>query len=70
MSPNALILSGVCGLLAGTTASAQQGLPLRGAEAEAFLRNAEVQEMEDFGVGVTRPQRVVVSDGIHRFHAS
>lgn len=55
--------------LVGTSSSTQQGLPLHGAEAEAFLREAEVVETEDVGVGVTQPKRLVLSDGERRFFA-
>jgi hypothetical protein len=62
-SPNAIVLFGAWGLLAGAIASTQDGLPLRGAEAEDFLRDAKVEQEEDIGVGVTHAKRLVLSDG-------
>jgi len=44
------------------------GLPLSGAAAEEFLRNAKVVDRKPLGTGVTRPDRLTLSDGarIHR----
>ena len=40
-------------------------LPLVGAEAEAFLRDAEVTKVEDLDMGDTKPQRLTMSkDGV------
>jgi hypothetical protein len=41
-----------------------------GEEAEAFLRTAEVIEREDNPVGVTRPQRLTLTDGTRTLRAS
>ena len=68
-TPNALVLFGAWSLLAGAAASGQNGLPLTGSEAEAFLRDAGVEHEEDIGVGVTHPQRLVLSDGEQRYSA-
>jgi len=46
------------------------GLPLVGEEAEAFLRTAKVIEREDNPVGVTRPQRLTLTDGTRTLRAS
>lgn len=69
-STSASVVLGAFGLLASTLVGAQQGLPLRGPEAEAFLRGAEVEEIEDIGVGVTRPKRLLLSDGVRRLYAT
>jgi hypothetical protein len=39
------------------------GLPLEGAEAEAFLERAKIVSREVLGIGVTRSERVTLSDG-------
>jgi len=39
------------------------GLPLSGREAEEFLRTARVVERKPIGTGVTRPDRLTLSDG-------
>jgi len=44
-------------------------LPLTGEEAEAFLETAEVVEMKPLGTGITRPKRVVLSDGTRTLRA-
>jgi hypothetical protein len=46
------------------------GLLLQGAEAEAFLRTARVVEREDLDEGVTRPQRLTLSDGQRTLRAT
>lgn len=55
-------------------ASAQEaktyGLPLRGAEAEEFLRNAEVIEREEIPEGITKPQRLTLRLGERTLRAS
>jgi hypothetical protein len=46
------------------------GLPLIGAEAEEFLRSAEIQQVKYFDTkGVTKPRRVVLSDGTRTLRA-
>ena len=46
------------------------GLPMEGAEAEEFLRTAEVVRVEDLTQrGVTNPQRVTLSDGTRTIRA-
>lgn len=52
-----------------TALSAPHGLPLTGEEAEVFLRTAEVIEMEPIGTGITRPKRVVLTDGTRTVRA-
>ena len=47
------------------------GLPLKGAEAEEFLRTAEVVDVEGFDTqGVTRPRRVTLADGQRSLRAA
>jgi hypothetical protein len=46
------------------------GLPLRGEEAEAFLRNARVVKKKGIGVGITRPYQLTLSDGAHTLKAA
>jgi hypothetical protein len=46
------------------------GLALSGAEAEEFLRTAEVVEREALPVGITRPQKLTLSDGKRTLHAA
>ncbi|TDI45536.1 MAG: hypothetical protein E2P02_07100 [Acidobacteria bacterium] len=41
----------------------QDGLLLTGSEAEIFLREAKIEGSEDIGIGVTKPQRLTLSDG-------
>lgn len=50
--------------LAGTPSPIPaSGLPLRGDAAEAFLRTARVISVENLPIGITRPQRMTLSDG-------
>jgi len=55
-------------------ASAQEaktyGLPLRGAEAEEFLRNAEVIGREEIPEGITHPQRLTLRLGDRTLRAT
>jgi hypothetical protein len=39
-------------------------LPLRGSEAEQFLRRARVLELKPLGVGVTHSEKATLSDGV------
>jgi hypothetical protein len=60
-------------LLALATPSAAAdvvGLPLTGEAAEEFLRTAEVIDREDIPEGVTRPQRLTLTDGVRTLRAS
>jgi hypothetical protein len=41
----------------------KSGLPLQGAEAEEFLRTARLVSSEPVGEGITRPDRVTLTDG-------
>ncbi len=41
----------------------QDGLVLTGPEAETFLREAKVEHREAIGIGVTKPQKLTLSDG-------
>ena len=45
------------------------GLPLTGEEAESFLRNAAIVSRKPIGIGITRPEKVTLSDGIRTHHA-
>jgi hypothetical protein len=45
------------------------GLPLTGAEAEEFLRSAKVVDRTPLGTGVTRPDRLTLSDGARTHRA-
>lgn len=72
---------GVCLLVLGGAgyASAQSaappaperpyGLPLRGAEAEVFLRTAEVTKTKALSVGVTHSEQLTLSDGTRTLKA-
>lgn len=58
--------------LAGPLAGREQrvsGLPLQGREAEEFLRVATVTAREPIGEGITRPERVTLTDGARNFRA-
>jgi len=46
------------------------GLPLRGAEAEAFLRTAQVVQTKPLRLGVTHSEQVTLSDGTRTFKAA
>jgi hypothetical protein len=45
------------------------GLPLEGVEAEEFLRVARVVDREEVGEGITKPERLTLTDGDHTTHA-
>lgn len=45
------------------------GLPLEGQAAETFLREARVLSMEPIGVGITKPMRVTLTDGLRTHRA-
>ena len=45
------------------------GLPMTGDEAEAFLRDARIVSMKPIGVGITKPMKVSLSDGVRTHHA-
>lgn len=45
------------------------GLPMTGAEAEAFLREARIVKMKPVGVGITKPMKVTLSDGVRTHYA-
>ena len=52
------------------TAVPETGLPLTGAAAEAFLRDAEVVALEEYDTkGITRPRKATLSDGERTHHA-
>jgi hypothetical protein len=53
----------VAALLAAPAPGLSTGLPFEGEEAEAFLGAAEIVDKETLGIGVTRSQRVTLSDG-------
>jgi len=67
----ALIMAGLVMQTVGAPSepSSPHGLPLTGEEAEAFLRTAEVVEMEPLGTGITRPKRVTLTDGTRTLQA-
>jgi hypothetical protein len=46
-----------------------EGLPLAGEEAEAFLRTAHVVARTPIGTGITRPDRVTLTDGTRTHRA-
>ena len=46
------------------------GLPLRGAEAEAFLKAAQVVETKELPYGVTHSQRLTLTDGTRTLKAA
>jgi len=45
------------------------GLPMKGDEAETFLRDARFVSMKPIGVGITKPMKVTLSDGERTHHA-
>jgi len=45
------------------------GLPLAGAEAEEFLRAARVLDRTSIGTGITRPDRLTLTDGVRTTRA-
>ncbi len=55
------VLAALLGPLLATAAGAE--LPLTGEAAEQFLRSARVVKTEEIGAGVTRPQRLTLTDG-------
>lgn len=59
-----LLLALVCALpgAAGAEEERAYGPPLEGEEAEAFLRTARVVDREPVGEGITRPERVTLTD--------
>jgi len=66
------VLLGLCCVLPGSIRGQEKkpfGLPLEGEEAEAFLRTARVVRREPIGEGVTRPERLTLSDGTRNLHA-
>lgn len=68
------ILLAVLLMLGTPTAESEEaqpfGLPLKGAEAEEFLRTAEVLHMEDIPVGVTNPYKATLKKGDLTLHAA
>jgi hypothetical protein len=48
---------------AAPTAAPQSGLPLRGSEAEAFLRTAKIVKRKAIGKGITGSDQLTLSDG-------
>ncbi|HXK08244.1 MAG TPA: hypothetical protein VMT70_01235 [Vicinamibacteria bacterium] len=48
--------------------AAAYGLPLAGAEAEEFLKTARVVDRKPIGKGVTRPDKLTLSDGARTHH--
>jgi len=64
----AAIVLTLAGPLAGQEPKAS-GLPLQGHEAEEFLRVATIVDREPVGEGITRPDRVTLTDGARSFRA-
>lgn len=54
---------GASGQVPAPVPAAAFGLPLAGAEAEAFLRTARVVDRTPIGKGITRPDRMALTDG-------
>ncbi len=71
MLPWLISLAAVVGIEGAAAApTPSYGLALQGAEAEEFLRSAEIVEVEGFDTqGVTRPRRVTLADGRRSLHA-
>jgi len=55
---------------AGRTGEPPYGLPLRGAEAEAFLKTAEVVKTNALRLGVTHSEQLTLSDGTRTLKAA
>jgi hypothetical protein len=55
---------------AGEVPERAYGLPLRGAEAEVFLKTAEVVKTTSLPLGVTHSEQVALSDGARTFKAA
>jgi hypothetical protein len=55
---------------AARTGEPPYGLPLRGAEAEAFLKTAEVVNTKALRLGVTHSEQLTLSDGARTFRAA
>jgi hypothetical protein len=56
-------------LLLASAPSDRYGLPLTGEEAEHFLKTARVVKMKHIGIGITRPRKVTLDDGVRQLHA-
>lgn len=56
-------------LLLASAPNDRYGLPLTGTQAELFLKTARVVEMKLVGVGITRPRKVTLDDGVRKLHA-
>jgi hypothetical protein len=71
-----LVLAAGLGLAAETSPAAPPrdativGLALEGDEAEAFLRAAKVIDRKEIGNGVTRPERLTLTDGTRTLRAA
>lgn len=65
-----VLLSLVLASLAPAQDGKTYGLPLHGAEAEEFLRNAEVIDREEIPIGITKPQRLTLRLGERTHRAS
>ena len=63
------LATGLAGPLMGASPDVVRGLPLSGAQAEAFLLEAEIVDRKPIGVGITRPEKVTLSDGIRTHYA-
>ena len=57
-------------VLLGAAGPEPYGLPLKGAEAEAFLRTAEVVKKKGLPVGITRSYQLTLTDGTHTHKAA
>ncbi len=72
MYPLALIASAFLAAMASASAASEggdYGLPLRGIAAETFLRQAKLVARKPIGVGITRPEKLTLSDGEQTLHA-
>ena len=68
----AALLWPVCAALASVQEATEEttyGLPLRGEEAEAFLRTAKVVGSKALGTGVTHADRLTLTDGVRTCRA-
>jgi hypothetical protein len=67
-----LLLALTLALASGVGAEEEKpfGPPLRGEEAEAFLRTARVVDRKPIGEGITRPERLTLTDGTRTLKAA
>lgn len=63
-----LVLAAVLATPLGAEEPKPSGLLLHGQEAEEFLRSARVVQRKEIGKGVTRPEKLTLSDGTQTLH--